>query len=302
MKVKLGEDPGRSIYRDTYAVSIDDAPFTTVTADPAVHEYVLGEGLADGNHVIRLVKRTEALVGIGAFNGFDFGSGQLLAPPTGMDRRILFIGDSITAGYGVLGAGPDCGFRSEDEDFLSTFAWKTAKNLNADPVAVAYSGKGVYRNIDPSDPETIVKAFRRNLPDESGSAANHQNFIPNAVVFSLGTNDFVAGVPDHDAFVGTYAALLGEVRQAYPGAHFVLALSPMLTDSWPDDQQNRTKARALLGDVVARRAGEGDSNTSLIEFDEDTEEGIGCDWHPGVTQHEAMAQKLTTHLRLKMAW
>ena len=54
-----------------------------------------------------------------------------------------FIGDSLTAGYGVDGINGISTFRTADEDVTKTYAYQAAEMLHADSRIVAYSGNGV---------------------------------------------------------------------------------------------------------------------------------------------------------------
>lgn len=57
-------------------------------------------------------------------------------------HNLLFIGDSITAGYGVNGQDGEL-FQTQTEDVTKAYAYKTAQLLDADCTIVAYSGNGV---------------------------------------------------------------------------------------------------------------------------------------------------------------
>ncbi len=64
-------------------------------------------------------------------------------PPQPRDRRLLFIGDSITAGYGVLCNDTAAPFAAETESAYHTYAAVAARALDADAHVIAFSGKGV---------------------------------------------------------------------------------------------------------------------------------------------------------------
>ena len=63
-------------------------------------------------------------------------------PPEPRQRRLLFIGDSITAGYGVLCNDSARPFAPETESALHAYAAVAARALEADAHVIAYSGKG----------------------------------------------------------------------------------------------------------------------------------------------------------------
>lgn len=121
-------------------------------------------------HEVTIYKNTEAQKGGVIFKGFDLHGGTML-PPTRRPRRIEFIGDSITCGYGNEGGNATCPFEvklrdARDKDgnvvmkdgkpvaislpiterqYLS-FAALAARELDADAVTICWSGKGVYKN------------------------------------------------------------------------------------------------------------------------------------------------------------
>ena len=66
-----------------------------------------------------------------------------MQPPEPRQRRLLFIGDSITAGYGVLCNDSDAPFAPETQSALHAYAAVAARALEADAHVIAYSGKGV---------------------------------------------------------------------------------------------------------------------------------------------------------------
>ncbi len=76
----------------------------------------IATGLASGTHDVVVWKRTEGNQGENRFLGLDITAGQLLPPPAAPDRRIEIYGDSITAGYGMDGAGPSCPYTPDTED------------------------------------------------------------------------------------------------------------------------------------------------------------------------------------------
>src|SRR3989339_1599076 len=89
-----------------YNVFIDTRPayvFTTLTSQT---NYSVATGLTAGSHTVLITKRTGINYAGGkcTFKGFILDTGKtLLAPPARPNRRIEFIGDSYTCGYGNEG-------------------------------------------------------------------------------------------------------------------------------------------------------------------------------------------------------
>ncbi|MEO6359867.1 MAG: lipase, partial [Sphingomicrobium sp.] len=126
-------------------------------------------GLPSGDHVVRLEKLTESQTGGGRFLGF-FTEGQPLAVKP-RARRIEFIGDSFTVGYGNTSSTRTCpGTMVHDTtDTQQAFGPILAKRLDADYRINAYSGFGIVRNYGGGAPDSSLPAiYPRLKPDDAG--------------------------------------------------------------------------------------------------------------------------------------
>ncbi len=136
---------------------IDDGDPTFFTVEPNKTSYPVARGLdASRPHEIRIHRESEAVQGPIRFGGIQIGGGSLL-PPTERQRRIEYIGDSITCGYGDRGANATCPFDIPDpsangervpvsESNYLAYGSLAARQLDADAVTICFSGKGVYLN------------------------------------------------------------------------------------------------------------------------------------------------------------
>jgi len=279
-----------------YTVVIDGTVGPKLTATNGMN--TLASGLAAGPHTVELYRRTEAAQGESEFLGFDFGGGTLLAPPTPPARRLEFIGDSITCGYGNEGPDMNCGFTPETENHYLTYAAITARTLEAELSTVAWSGKGVVCNYgDAADSCTnpLPTYYARTLPNDANSAWDFSRFVPDAVVVNLGTNDFsTTSDPSETEFVSGYRAFLEQIRLAYPNAHILCTNGPMLSGT------DLTTVRSYLASAVQSMA---DAKISTFDIEaQDGSDGYGCDWHPSLERHEKVAEVVTAALRSKLGW
>ncbi|MFZ6029421.1 MAG: GDSL-type esterase/lipase family protein, partial [Chloroflexota bacterium] len=257
----------------------------------------LASGLAAGNHSLEFVRRTEAWVGDVQFSGFTATGGQLLAAPTPAARRIEFIGDSITAGYGNEGDSQYQSFTTQNENAYLAYGPVTARALGADQFTIAWSGKGVIRNYGGDTTDVLPSIYRRILPYDTATLWDAGQWIPHVVVINLGTNDFSVGVPDETAFTTAYIDFVAQIRSQYPAAHIYCALGPMLSGS------NLISARDYITTVVDHFTATGDTAVHFIEFPtQDGLLGYGEDWHPSVAQHAAMATQLINRLKADLGW
>jgi lysophospholipase L1-like esterase len=261
----------------------------------------LASGLSDGPHSVEIYRRTEANQGESRFLGFDFGGGQLLAPPAPAERRIEIVGDSITAGYGNEGADMNCGFSPDTENHYLTYGALSARALGAELSTVAWSGKGVVCNYGDdatscSDP--LPPYYDRTLPARADSRWDFSRWQPQAVVINLGTNDFSTAMdPTQEQFEQALGALIEHMRAEYPGALILATVGPLLTGA------DLATARSYIANVVKQRNDAGDDKVQAFELaPTNAADGYGCDWHPSLKTHQVMAEALTAKLRAELGW
>ncbi|MEZ4248158.1 MAG: SGNH/GDSL hydrolase family protein [Polyangiales bacterium] len=252
--------------------------------------YVIAEGLADTEHTVRLVRRNETFVGNATtFHGF-VGITSIPSPaPYG--RLVEFVGDSITCGYGNLGDGPGCPFSAETESEPDAYGAITAARLGAGHVAVAWSGIGLTQNYGGSTEGLMGERYARTIGTED-TAWSFED-APDVVVVLLGTNDFWNGDPG-TAFADAMDTFVQQVRTRRPDATIVLATSPMIGG------ENHARHRGYLQTAIDRAASRGDARVFLAEVPTGT--NTGCDYHPSVAGHEAVADVVTARIREVMGW
>jgi len=283
---------------DHFRVVLDGAPRPPLLAEGGPH-HLLAEGLAEGAHELVLTKRTEALVGEAQLLGVELApGGELLPPPPPAPRRLELIGDSITAGFGVLAASADEPFTPATEAFDLSFGALLAEALGAEPIALAWSGRGVCRNYagEPGEPMPVL--YERTLPARAASRWDFTRWVPHAVLVNLGTNDLSPGGPPPEAlFVDAYAGLLRRVRAAYPAAPILCLLGPLLEG---DALQT---ARGFLARALERARRAGEPPLLLHELPPQAPaDGLGASGHPSARTQRLMATRLAPLLRGLLRW
>jgi lysophospholipase L1-like esterase len=278
-----------------FDVVVDDAaPVTIMTS--GTQTYTLAKDLPAGTHSLVLTKITESFQGIVQFQGFTPAGGGITPSPFPFSRRIEMIGDSITCGYGVLGAGPTCSFSAATEDEDQAWGALAAKKLNAMNTAIAYSGRGMVRNSDGSTTDLMPEIWLRTFADDPSSTWDTKQYAPDVVVINLGTNDFAKGDPGAE-YVTAYNAFIATLRKAYPTAYIVCVVGPML------DGASLTQAQTYVNSVVSTQNGNGDHKVSYLSVPEQlAADGYGCDYHPNQITQGKMAAVLEAHLSALLGW
>ena len=281
-----------------FAITLDGKE-SRLTPTANVDTYVLGDGLAPGEHVVRVLKDTEASVGATEILGLEVGAGGQFLPMPVPPRRIEVIGDSISAGYGDLGIGPNCNFSVDTESFQETYGADLGRKYGADVVGIAWSGIGVYRNYGGGMTNTMPTLYPRALPGTTTSTWSFASWVPDAVLLNLGTNDFTNSSPPEAPFEAAYTAFVSTIRKNYPSA-FILAITggPMLLGTASQNE------RTWVKNVIQQLTLAGDKQLGVVELPAQTGShgGIGCDWHPSVGEHAFMADQIALKLGPALGW
>jgi lysophospholipase L1-like esterase len=282
-----------------FAVLVDGVLSPVLKVISGTTQYALASALASGTHDVVVWKRTEGNQGSNRFLGLDVAGGQLLASPASPDRRIEIYGDSITAGYGLDGQGPNCTFSQDTENHYLTYAALTARALNSELHTVAWSGIGMYRNYGSAaaSVDAMPAVYARTLPTQTTSAWGFDSWQPHAVVINLGTNDASTSGDPGTPYEAAYLDFVRTLRQKYPSTYFVLTIGPMLSGT------GLSAIKGHLQAVIQTRLGEGDAQMSFLEFPMQTgADGYGCDWHPNAATNAKMATLLTAELKARLGW
>lgn len=290
ISVDLG-DTGAS----QYEWAVDGAPKVRLVIGGPRKTYTLATDLPKGEHELVLTKRTESFVGVTQLFAIN---APLVGTPPASARRIELVGDSITCGYGVLGADASCPFSADTESEPLAWGALAAHQLGAAHTAIAWSGIGVLRNYDLTTSGTMPERYGRALASDPTSAWPPSDFEPAVIVVNLGTNDFAgAGTDPGTPFETKLVAFLEVVRAAHANAHVVLATSPMLSG------ERHVAHRAHLQKAITARSAAGDTKLSLLELDvPPASEGFGCDSHPSAATQKTMATKLVAHVKTLTGW
>lgn len=290
--------PDTTPANDYVAVGVDELPWSVRALHTGRQAIEIGQHLERGRHCVRIRKRTEAEVGTVEFSRVELDRDARMLPLPAQRPVLEAVGDSITAGFGCEGPNAECAFSPASENALRVYTALAADELGYDYSAVAWSGKGVVKNDDPRDVETLPMIYDRALPSMPQSTWQHDRVNVPAVVVNLGTNDCAHGCPAEDVLVGGYIRLLDRIRATHPSAKIVLVLGPMLYDE--GTVQCRSEVRRALERTLGAYRDRHDSHFSLTELWANPIEGQGCQFHPNRVAHERFGHELAAFIRSVM--
>ena len=257
--------------------------------------YTLAENLENAEHTVTIKKLTEAdWGGVAAADTITVFGGHLLPPPETSSRTIEFIGDSVTAAYGVLiSDGSIDNYRIEDQDASKSYSSLTAMSLGCEFSLVAKSGIGFFCNSGGGLENTMKDAYEYTdyfCLDKTTKwdFSAHKSDI---VVIALGDND----TNSHDSAAHLEGAryFLSLVRKNNPESIIIWAYG-MCTTGYDNN----------IKQAVKEANDAGDKNVYYFAFDimNPSEDGAGAAGHPSYTTQKKNADKLTAFITDLTGW
>jgi hypothetical protein len=270
-------------------IRIDDQPPFRLKTSGTLDTIDVSGKLGPGVHRILICKDSESGVGYLEFLGMQCD--KLLAPTALPERKMEFIGNSITCGYGNDQSVP-CGTGSwyDQENAYESYGPVTARSLHAEWHISAVSGIGMIHSC------CNMKILMPQVYDKMDMAADSvawdfSRYQPDVVTVCLGQND---GVQDSSRFCSAYESFIAGLRSHYPKAKIICLGSPMA---------NATLAPVLkkyITSVVAARHEKGDSQ--LYSFFFSRQFNHGCQSHPDMQEDARIASELTAFVRHITGW
>ena len=306
--VSLAETWAGFNFYDAYVDN--NAPVRVSTTASAMTSYPVASGLSAGSHHLLLVKRTEGFSGVNfgdpsgnapsTFGGLVVDNGaSLTALPTAPAHKVLFIGDSISVGYGVESSSTTCPGPAYDHPYTDNYAAFTAltgRRFDADYQVSAISGHGLVRNYGDTSAASawpMPLLYHRTLSSQASPVWNDSAWQPDVVVVYLGTNDFsTSPAPSQGAYESAYQALISDLRGSFPSSNPYIFCAYA---SYP------ATYGTYVQDVVAYENGLGDAKVLAINLG-NLSGTTGCDFHPGVAGQQALADTVSAALGAATGW
>lgn len=235
------------------------------------------------------------------FHGFILNNNTFLTSPAPLpSRKIEFIGNSITCGYGIEAADASAPYTEETANYYFTYAAKTARWLKAQAYVVARSGIGVYRNYNgpkTGDAVNMNTEYKYTMLYDDSQLWDFTRFTPDVVCVNLGTNDTSTEGADSTLLAKGFYNLYKQIRSHYPDAKIIFLSGCMM-------KGNALKmAKDAMDSTMRLALSNGDTNVYRLDFEtHDGSLGYGASWHPSMKQHDVMAKQLTSYLKSITKW
>ncbi|ORX65058.1 hypothetical protein BCR32DRAFT_330447 [Anaeromyces robustus] len=268
-------------------------------------------------HVIRLMKVSECHKGSIYINEIKTDSDSI-RPTAAKNKKIEFIGDSITCAFGALDTEGE--FTTRTEDGTKSYAYKVAQKFDVDYSIFGFSGYGIYsgfsfngiRNPDFLVPPHYDKLGELKWNEEHPEATNivmanikwdASEFIPDLIVINLGTNDdlYVRYINDEKTkeiekinFSNEYKKFIKHVRSIHPNSEILCTIGVMGQDFFP-----------LIENVVSTYCKEtNDNKINVFKFNIQNIEknGIGIMDHPNALSQVDAAIELIEEIEKRYGW
>lgn len=266
-----------------------DTPETVWKIQNGLHHYEICWTSEKKNTVVKVMKLTEMQYGAVQIHSVDTDGN--IKPTEPKERKLLFIGDSITAGYGVNGEQSDTVFTTKTEDVTKAYPYLTAKEVSADPWYVCWSGGGIISRWIP--PETELPLTDILMP-ELFETGKDLDFIPSLISINLGTNDASYTRDDEgrkEKFGARYLAFVRRISEVYPDTPILLQYGLM----------ERTLLPAIQ--TVAEECSRQGVKCYFLELPlMNKNDGMGTGDHPSVMTHKKTAHILKEKILELMDW
>ncbi|MBR1585668.1 MAG: hypothetical protein IJ662_09025 [Clostridia bacterium] len=276
-----------------------DQPIRRFPVCGKMETWLLIRSDAAQRHHFRIMKLTENVKTFFSIRAMHY-SGEFHPCARRPRRRIEFVGDSITCGYGNLCPDRDRGFWSDEEDGWNAHGPIAARLLGMEASCVSVSGITVAPHAHFPQPYAMNQLYAyadRPGRDRHGKAPEQWDFaaLPNDyVVVNLGTNDACAAsfAPDFEAererFCRDYTAFLGEIRRLNgPATRIICALGSMQYYLYPEIAQAVEEHKRLTGDQLVH----------LFRYHPMAPlDGFGAAGHPSLTTQKKMAEELAAFI------
>ena len=281
-------------------VDDNDQPCRTFELTNKSTKYLIYSGTDEQEHTVRVVKLTENIKTGLSLHGFDV-DGEILMPVVEpIKKRIEFVGDSITCGFGLGTSEKDRFYYPQEENVWVAHGPTAARYLGMDWQMICISGICLAPRKEIPMPVAMNMLYEytdRPAQQALELDADHWNFKEHPVdyvVINLGTNDATAAsfstAPKkiEEQYEKDYVHFLKTVRKCNGDkTKIICALGSM--DYYFYDAMNRA--------VDTYRAETGDNNVYTFKYCRMSPmDPIGASGHPSELTQQKMAKELVAFI------
>ncbi|PKM63078.1 MAG: hypothetical protein CVU97_01990 [Firmicutes bacterium HGW-Firmicutes-21] len=254
-------------------------------------EKIIYENLPEKRHRVTVLRVTEGdsplLLKDLVLFGMDH---KFMAPPFDKPRKIEFIGDSITSGYGVIANPSESAYHTFQQDSTMTYAFFTAKELEADANYICISGKGIVCNCNGEKDNEEIPLFFEYASREK-EPWDFSVWTPNIVVINAGTND-VAGAIHDQTFTEASVGFLNLIRSRYPDSHIIWVYG-MMNDKYVSAIKSAVKELNKTDDKV---------HFLYVESINQLQGETGANGHPNTRANMRVSKLLVKKIKSVTNW
>lgn len=263
-------------------------------------------GEAPTLHKIRIIKLSACAMSTVGLVTITVNSEDGIHPTAAPEKRIEFIGDSITCGYGVDAPSELYPFSTAQENVSEAYGYLVSEMVGADYSMVSYSGHGIVSGYVHEE-LGVTDNFAELVPpfyEKLGWSYNRMKGLnpydfewdftwqPDVVVINLGTNDmsYTKGIKERvEAYETKYIDFLKMVRRCNPSAHILCVLGLMGDDLYPSVEK---VVKAYSEETKDNRVSSFHINVQNPEA-----RGYGADFHPSVASQKQAALELLDEIK-----
>ena len=282
-------------------IYVDGVLSKDIALAEASTDVVLASGLTAGEHTIKVIKRTSSYYTQVELSKIQLDEGsEIRQTQKYYERKMLFIGDDLTTGYGSMvtnaqvAAGSVPKYSTATEDSTITYAALTATYFGAEDMTVALaggSGRGIVKNGGGSTTHNAPRFFEYlDYRTKRDVVYDHTQYDPQVVVINLGTYDQTAGVTEDQFYIGCKNFIL-QVRAAYPNAKILYAYG-----------LNGVKYVSTIQNVIAELNNAGDRDIYFTQLSSLATSEKGINGHPTKEAHASRSKQLIAAVEEITGW
>ena len=207
-----------------FKIFVDNREYKTSVAGSQVTAVI--ENLREKVYTVKILRISEGANKVPVEKVQIYGKNpDFFDAPKEKKLKLEFVGDSITAGFGVLADGAKMDYTTYEQDSTKTYAYLTAKALDADIRTICISGQGICHSCGDFVGTTFVNFF--NKTSHGADDCIDDDYVPDVFIINGGTNDKRVHVSSDEFRLGV-KNLLSAVRAKYPKTPIVWMYGMMM--------------------------------------------------------------------------